>query len=188
MEVIVHAVATGLSMIPASLVVVLTTTMAADKKHLMQRSVIVRNLKSLEALGAVTDTCSNNTDTLTQGKMVARKAWMPALGTCTVDTSSEPFKSTIREMFFDACEPQNLDGAKPDGRDEAHGPEDKCAREAAQLLAADKQTALVDYLSVASLLTSPLSPREAMNITPEGIRPILPSRCSAAASTGTGST
>jgi magnesium-transporting ATPase (P-type) len=53
-EVIIYAVATGLSMIPASLIVVLTITMAAGTKRMVARNVIVRNLKSLEALGAVT--------------------------------------------------------------------------------------------------------------------------------------
>lgn len=53
-EVIIYAVATGLSMIPASLIVVLTITMAAGTKHMVKRHVIVRNLRSLEALGAVT--------------------------------------------------------------------------------------------------------------------------------------
>jgi P-type Na+/K+ transporter len=53
-EVIIYAVATGLSMIPASLIVVLTITMAAGTKRMVERHVIVRNLKSLEALGAVT--------------------------------------------------------------------------------------------------------------------------------------
>ena len=53
-QVIIYAVATGLSMIPASLVVVLTITMAAGTKRMVTRHVIVRNLKSLEALGAVT--------------------------------------------------------------------------------------------------------------------------------------
>lgn len=53
-EVIIYAVATGLSMIPASLIVVLTITMAAGTKRMVERNVIVRNLKSLEALGGVT--------------------------------------------------------------------------------------------------------------------------------------
>lgn len=53
-EVIVYAVATGLSMIPASLIVVLTITMAAGTKRMVERHVIVRKLDSLEALGAVT--------------------------------------------------------------------------------------------------------------------------------------
>lgn len=53
-EVIIYAVATGLSMIPASLTVILTITMAAGTKRMVQRHVIVRNMKTLEALGAVT--------------------------------------------------------------------------------------------------------------------------------------
>ena len=53
-QVIIYAVATGLSMIPASLVVVLTITMAAGTKRMVERNVIVRNLKALEALGGVT--------------------------------------------------------------------------------------------------------------------------------------
>lgn len=53
-EVIIYAVATGLSMIPASLVVILTITMAAGTRRMVDRHVIVRNLRSLEALGAVT--------------------------------------------------------------------------------------------------------------------------------------
>lgn len=53
-EVIVYAVATGVSMIPSSLVVVLTITMTVGTKRMVERNVIVRNLNSLEALGSVT--------------------------------------------------------------------------------------------------------------------------------------
>ena len=62
-----YAIATALSMIPASLVVVLTITLAGGTKAMVQRNVIVRKLDSLEALGAVTDICSDKTGTLTQG-------------------------------------------------------------------------------------------------------------------------
>lgn len=55
-EVIIYAVATGLSMIPASLIVVLTITMAAGTRRMVERNVVVRRLDSLEALGAVTGT------------------------------------------------------------------------------------------------------------------------------------
>jgi P-type Na+/K+ transporter len=53
-QVVIYAVATGVSMIPASLIVVLTITMAAGTKRMVERHVIVRNLKALEALGGVT--------------------------------------------------------------------------------------------------------------------------------------
>lgn len=66
-EIILYAIATGLAMIPASLVVVLTITLAGGTRAMVQRNVIVRKLDSLEALGAVTDICSDKTGTLTQG-------------------------------------------------------------------------------------------------------------------------
>lgn len=108
-EVIIYAVATGLSMIPASLTVVLTITMAAGTKRMVQRHVIVRNLKSLEALGGVTDICSDKTGTLTQGKMVAKKAWIPAKGTYSVGSSNEPHNPTIGDMTFNDKHPRHID-------------------------------------------------------------------------------
>lgn len=89
-EVIIYAVATGLAMIPACLVVVLTITMAGGTKQMAQRNVIVRKLDSLEALGAVTNICSDKTGTLTQGRMVAKRAWIPSLGTYSIGPSSNP--------------------------------------------------------------------------------------------------
>jgi Na+-exporting ATPase len=89
-EVIIYAVATGLAMIPACLVVVLTITMAVGTKQMVQRHVIVRKLDSLEALGAVTNICSDKTGTLTQGRMVAKRAWIPSMGTYSVGSSNDP--------------------------------------------------------------------------------------------------
>lgn len=142
-EVIIYAVATGLSMIPASLVVVLTITMAAGTKRMVQRHVIVRNLKSLEALGAVTDICSDKTGTLTQGRMFARRAWIPALGTYTMDVSSDPFNPTIGNMMFDGRSPSQLDTSE-------NSLDDNTVSEPAELLSKGGK-ALADYLRVASL-------------------------------------
>lgn len=108
-EVIIYAVATGLSMIPASLVVVLTITMAAGTKSMVKRNVIVRNLKSLEALGGVTDICSDKTGTLTQGKMIARGAWIPGVGTFTIENSTAPQDPTAGEIRFGPNAPRNID-------------------------------------------------------------------------------
>ncbi|EMD00620.1 hypothetical protein BAUCODRAFT_81255 [Baudoinia panamericana UAMH 10762] len=107
-EVIIYAVATGLSMIPASLVVVLTITMAAGTKRMVERNVIVRNLRSIEALGGVTDICSDKTGTLTQGKMVAKKAWIPATGTYTIGDIEEPFNPTKGEISHCSKEPREM--------------------------------------------------------------------------------
>lgn len=97
-EVVIYAVATGLSMIPASLIVVLTITMAVGTKRMSKRNVIVRKLDSLEALGAVTNICSDKTGTLTQGRMVAKSAWIAGRGTLSVGTTREPFDPTVGEI------------------------------------------------------------------------------------------
>lgn len=137
-EVIIYAVATGLSMIPASLTVVLTITMAAGTKRMVQRHVIVRNLKSLEALGGVTDICSDKTGTLTQGKMVAKKAWIPAKGTYSVGQSDEPHNPTVGALTFNPKQPRHID---PDVDEKT---------ETFEELLQDNEH-LVDYLKVASL-------------------------------------
>ncbi|KAF6806786.1 potassium/sodium efflux P-type ATPase [Colletotrichum sojae] len=142
-EVIIYAVATGLSMIPASLVVVLTITMAAGTKRMVKRNVIVRNLKSLEALGAVTDICSDKTGTLTQGKMLARGAWLPGMGTYTVENSTTPFDPATGDIRFDERSPRHLDFKKG-------GSATGSVTDAQQLLQQSKST-LAAFLHVASL-------------------------------------
>lgn len=90
-EVIIYAVATGVSMIPASLTAVLTITMSMGSRAMVRRNVIVRKLESLEAVGSITDICSDKTGTLTQGKMVVRKIWLPSVGDLDVSETNEPF-------------------------------------------------------------------------------------------------
>ncbi|KAI9668426.1 MAG: Na+ ATPase [Alyxoria varia] len=107
-EVAIYAVGTGLSMIPASLVVVLTITMAAGTKVMVQRHVIVRKLNALEALGGVTDICSDKTGTLTQGKMAAKKAWIPAKGTYSVGESKSPFNPKEGDLGHDSRQPKDI--------------------------------------------------------------------------------
>ncbi|KAA8910991.1 hypothetical protein TRICI_004002 [Trichomonascus ciferrii] len=99
-EVAVYAIVAAVAMIPACLVLVLTVTMAIGTKAMVNRNVIVRKLDSLEALGAVNDICSDKTGTLTQGKMVLRKVWLPGHGTYEVSNTSEPFNPTIGHISY----------------------------------------------------------------------------------------
>ncbi|KAF4552549.1 E1-E2 ATPase-like protein 10 [Elsinoe fawcettii] len=142
-EVVIYAVATGLSMIPASLVVVLTITMAAGTKSMVKRNVIVRNLKSLEALGGVTDICSDKTGTLTQGKMIARGAWIPGKGTYTVENSTAPQDPTAGDIRYHESSPSQID-LKAGG--------DACGNSLdSEKVTGHNSGALNDFLRVASL-------------------------------------
>jgi P-type Na+/K+ transporter len=155
-EVIIYAVATGVSMLPVSLIVVLTITMAVGTKRMVERHVIVsealdpnlpiadvrqvRKLDALEALGGVTDICSDKTGTLTQGKMVAKKCWIPSKGTYSVGQSSQPYNPTMGDLLFSPCPPIGLDVEK-EGDGNAQDYED--------LL--EDNGALEDFLFAASL-------------------------------------
>lgn len=88
----IYAICVALSMIPSSLVVVLTITMSVGASVMVSRHVLVRKLDSLEALGAVTDICSDKTGTLTQGVMVPRQVWVPRFGTIFVDGKGKDVK------------------------------------------------------------------------------------------------
>lgn len=96
----IYAICVALSMIPSSLVVVLTITMSVGATVMAARHVIIRKLDSLEALGAVNDICSDKTGTLTQGKMITRRVWIPGFGTIMVDNSNEPFNPTVGDINF----------------------------------------------------------------------------------------
>jgi P-type Na+/K+ transporter len=69
----------------------MTITMALGTKTMAKRNVIVRNMQALEAVGGVTNICSDKTGTLTQGKMVAKKAEIPDLGLVSIEDVAKPF-------------------------------------------------------------------------------------------------
>jgi Na+-exporting ATPase len=97
-EVAIYAISTGIAIIPESLIAVLTVTFVVGMTQMRKRKVVVRQLNALEALGGITNICSDKTGTLTQGKMVTRKAWIPGNGIYSVknsDDASNPTRGTI---------------------------------------------------------------------------------------------
>jgi Na+-exporting ATPase len=57
-------------------------------------NVVIRDLSALEALGGVTNICSDKTGTLTQGAMIVKKVWIPKAGIYTVRSSTDPNNPT----------------------------------------------------------------------------------------------
>ncbi|KAF5025405.1 hypothetical protein F66182_2507 [Fusarium sp. NRRL 66182] len=107
-DVIIYAVATAVGTLPVSLILVLTITMAAGTKQMVSRKVVVRNMQSLEALGGVTNICSDKTGTLTQGKMVVRMAWLPGHGTYSVASTNEPYNPLVGDIDYAPFSPTEL--------------------------------------------------------------------------------
>ncbi|KAI5304495.1 Na+ ATPase [Ascosphaera pollenicola] len=98
-EVSIYAIATGIAIIPESLIAVLTITMVVGMTVMRKRAVVIRNLNALEALGGITNICSDKTGTLTQGQMVTRQAWIPGVGVYSLhqsDDANNPTRGVIR--------------------------------------------------------------------------------------------
>ncbi|KAK4158079.1 hypothetical protein C8A00DRAFT_28977 [Chaetomidium leptoderma] len=89
-EVVIYAISTGIAIIPESLVAVLTISMVVATTVMRKANVVVRDLSALEALGGVTNICSDKTGTLTQGAMIVKKVWLPPSSIYTVTGSTDP--------------------------------------------------------------------------------------------------
>lgn len=103
-EVLIYGICVGVAVIPESLIAVLTITIAVGTKAMAKGNVIVRKLSALEAVGGVTNICSDKTGTLTQGKMIARKAWIPSMGTVTVHDTTNPFDPSNGFVKMNDCD------------------------------------------------------------------------------------
>ena len=93
-ETLIYGICVAVAVIPESLIAVLTITMAVGSKAMAKGNVIIRKLGALEAIGGVTNICSDKTGTLTQGKMLARKAFLPSGKCITVENTTSPFDPT----------------------------------------------------------------------------------------------
>lgn len=103
-QVAIYAVSLGIAIIPESLIAVLSITMAVGTRAMAKRHVIVRQLDALEALGGVTNIFSDKTGTLTQGKMITRKAWIIKSGAMFTIDSPEATDPTAGTVSVDADE------------------------------------------------------------------------------------
>ncbi|KAL9630334.1 MAG: hypothetical protein Q9204_004777 [Flavoplaca sp. TL-2023a] len=93
-EVLIYGICVAVAIIPESLIAVLTITLAAGTKAMVKGHVLVRKMEALEAVGGVTNICSDKTGTLTQGKMIARKMWIPGFGTLSVSGTNNHLDPT----------------------------------------------------------------------------------------------
>lgn len=79
-DVVLYGICVAVAVIPESLIAVITITIAVGAKAMSKVNVVIRYKPVLEAVGGVTDICSDKTGTLTQGKMSVSKVWMPGMG------------------------------------------------------------------------------------------------------------
>ncbi|KAH4985514.1 hypothetical protein HBI76_126300 [Parastagonospora nodorum] len=100
-EVLIYGICVAVAVIPESLIAVLTITIAVGGKAMAKANVITRVQSAIEAVGGVTNICSDKTGTLTQGRMVSKKAIIPGAGIITVDAITDPFNPTSGHVSLD---------------------------------------------------------------------------------------
>lgn len=87
-EVVLYGICVAVAVIPESLIAVMTITVAVGVKAMAAGNVVIRKMAALEAIGGVTNICSDKTGTLTQGKMIVHKVWIPAMGTLSISDAA----------------------------------------------------------------------------------------------------
>ncbi|PHH89330.1 hypothetical protein CDD83_6276 [Cordyceps sp. RAO-2017] len=90
-NILLYGICVGVAVIPESLLAVVTVTMAVASKAMVKGHVIVRQMPCLEAVGGVTNVCTDKTGTLTQGRMIARTVWLREGLTGTVSRTADPY-------------------------------------------------------------------------------------------------
>ncbi|KAM4058877.1 E1-E2 ATPase domain-containing protein [Hirsutella rhossiliensis] len=101
-NVLLYGICVGVAVIPESLLAVLTVTMAVASKAMVKGHVIVRRMPCLEAVGGVTNICSDKTGTLTQGRMITRTVWLREGLTGTVEGCADPHDPSSGSVSWSA--------------------------------------------------------------------------------------
>lgn len=93
-DVLIYGICVAVAVIPESLIAVLTIATALGTRAMARGNVIIRRLAALEAVGGVTNICSDKTGTLTQGKMVTKRIWLADGTEVSVQDTMHPFDPT----------------------------------------------------------------------------------------------
>lgn len=130
-----YAVAAAVSLLPESLTAVTTLTLTVACRELAKRNALIRRMDAVETLGGVHNICSDKTGTITLGRMVVRKVWVPVDSafvrqgsrasydstkgqTYLVESGTDPFypRGTIRALPTDEVSP-SASGEEDDSDD-----------------------------------------------------------------------
>lgn len=94
------AVALAVAAIPESLSPIITIILSLETEKLSKENAIVKELKSIEALGSISVICSDKTGTLTQNKMTVEKVF---INENLLDKKDLDVNNKNHKMLLEAC-------------------------------------------------------------------------------------
>ncbi|KAJ3151850.1 hypothetical protein HDU86_005982 [Geranomyces michiganensis] len=101
-ETALYAISVAIAIVPEGLPAVLTVTFAIGVRTMAKHKVLVRKIASVEALGMVTNICSDKTGTLTEGRMSVKAMWIGGKSYLIDGTGLNPALGKV------TCEGQDL--------------------------------------------------------------------------------
>ena len=96
MELFMTAVSLAVAVVPETLMVIVTITLALGVQRMAARHAIVRRLPAVETLGSASVIASDKTGTLTQNKMTARQVWDATTDTIMAVAEAEALLDALK--------------------------------------------------------------------------------------------
>ncbi|KAJ3056163.1 Na+ ATPase [Rhizophlyctis rosea] len=105
-ETALYAIAVAIAIVPEGLPAVLTVTFAFGVKTMAKQKALVRRIASVEALGMVTNICSDKTGTLTEGRMTVKELRIAGKSYLVQGTGLDPTNGGIESEGIAIIEDQ----------------------------------------------------------------------------------